>query len=110
VANGTRSPGRGEDRWAEPRTGWWIPDWRRAAWEGAGGLLAIAAALALWAIVLAGVAAPLGQTLARLESARREPAPLTCPVPEGALASAGSELTSPASPSPGPCGRTAPGR
>ena len=40
-----------------------------AVWEGARGLAAIFVALALWAWVLAGVAAPLGAALTRLGAA-----------------------------------------
>ena len=63
----------------------------RAAARGSGlrheaaGLLALAAALGLWVLVLAGIAAPLGEGLARLHA----PAPAAtpaCPVPSGALA------------------------
>jgi hypothetical protein len=64
--------------------------------EAAAGLAAPAAALALWALVLAGVASPLGAALARLDATGRAPpaAPAglagrtPCPVPPGALASA----------------------
>jgi hypothetical protein len=45
--------------------------------------------VALWVLVLAGVAAPLGDALARIDArAARTPAPQACPVPAGALASA----------------------
>jgi hypothetical protein len=71
---------------------------RTAVWnvrEGVSGLVPILAALALWAWVLAGVLAPLGGALARLE-AGREPAvaPASCPMPPGALASAPAALDS----------------
>ena len=59
------------------------------AWEDAGGLLPVVAALALWAWVLAGVMAPLGHALARLDAGREPAAPvLACPLPPDALASA----------------------
>jgi lysylphosphatidylglycerol synthetase-like protein (DUF2156 family) len=61
-----------------------------AAWHHVWGLLLpIAAALALWAWALAGVLAPLSGALAQLDAAReRAAAPLACPTPPGALASA----------------------
>jgi hypothetical protein len=67
----------------------WAARLRWSVREGAGGLLPVAAALALWAWVLAGVMAPLGHALARLEVGREPPAPsLVGSVPPGALASA----------------------
>ena len=64
--------------------------WR---WQDAGGLAAPLAALALWALVVAGVATPLGAALARIDARRTPPAawvarPVPCPPPPGALASA----------------------
>ncbi len=60
----------------------------------AGGLAAaIGAAVALWALVVAGIASPLGAALARLDG-HRAPRPAQaasadpCPLPAGALASA----------------------
>src|SRR5512138_1353727 len=69
-------------------------------WEGAGGLAApIAAAIALWVLVVAGVAAPLGAALARLDAACAAPpaevAARSAPLPPGALAS-----TAPGAPAP----------
>jgi hypothetical protein len=74
------------------------PEWTAAertatrpgsAWQHVWGLLPIAAALALWAWALAGVLAPLSGALAQIDAAReRAAAPLHCPAPPGALASA----------------------
>ena len=62
---------------------------RWSVWKDAMGLLPVAAALALWVWVLAGVMAPLGHALARLDAGRESAAPaLACPMPPGALASA----------------------
>jgi hypothetical protein len=87
---------------------WWNPieptrdRTLRWCWECAGALAAPLAAIALWVVVVAGVAAPLGAALARLDAGRpllpaevagRNP----CPVPAGALASAASR------PEPGRC-------
>lgn len=58
---------------------------RSGAWEHLGGILAIAAAAALWAAIAWAVAAPLGDALARIES--REPPP-ACAAPRDAVASA----------------------
>jgi len=60
---------------------------RGSAWHGISGVLALAAALALWVVVIAGVAAPLSDALARLD-AQRPDAPATCAVPPDAVASA----------------------
>ncbi len=64
----------------------------RRCWEAAGGLAAPLAALALWALVVAGVAAPLGAALARLDAQRAPAADVAgsdpCRLPAGALASA----------------------
>ena len=53
---------------------------RTRRWDsrvGAGGLLPVIVALALWVWVVAGVMAPLGGALARIDAARRMPtAPL----------------------------------
>lgn len=69
---------------------------RWSPWDEAGGLLALAASVGLWAAVLAEVVAPLGGALARLD-ARTPPAPPACATPKDALASA-------AQPRPaGPC-------
>ena len=64
--------------------------WR---WQDAAGLAAPAVALALWVLLLAGIAAPLGEALGRIDGARpptptRAAAPEPCPLPAGALASA----------------------
>jgi hypothetical protein len=59
---------------------------RGSGWEEAGLALALATAAALWVGVLAGIAAPLGGALARLE-AHAPPAP-SCATPTGAIASA----------------------
>ncbi len=64
--------------------------WR---WQDAAGLAAPAVALALWALLLTGIAAPLGAALARLDGANppvpaRIASPEPCPLPPGALASA----------------------
>ncbi|HTT69959.1 MAG TPA: hypothetical protein VMG32_01950 [Anaeromyxobacteraceae bacterium] len=57
-------------------------------WEGGGGAAALVAALALWAWVLYGVAAPLGAALVRAEVARA-PVPAAAATPDpGALAAA----------------------
>ena len=52
----------------------------RTRWNlrrGAGGLFPVVVALALWVWVLAGVLAPLGGALARIDAGRRPPgAPL----------------------------------
>lgn len=65
-----------------------------SGWQEAGLVAALAAAVALWIGVLAGIAAPLGGVLARLDAPPR-PAP-SCETPPGALASA-------TPPSPRPC-------
>jgi hypothetical protein len=59
---GAAACSRREGRSLEMRRYW-------AVWEGARGLAAIFVALALWAWVLAGVAAPLGAALTRLGAA-----------------------------------------
>lgn len=60
---------------------------RQSPWHEAAGLLvALAAAVGLWVLVVAGVAVPLGDALARLE-APRPPAPPACETPPHALAS-----------------------
>jgi hypothetical protein len=56
-------------------------------WHGAGGLLPVLAALVLWAVVLGGVAAPLGAFLARVCAGGGEMA-LRCPERPLALAAA----------------------
>ncbi|HET8541865.1 MAG TPA: hypothetical protein VFL83_18450 [Anaeromyxobacter sp.] len=71
------------------RSGWW---------EHAGGLAPIAAAIALWVFVVAGVAAPLNAALSRLDAGRAAVPPGAaaeppCPVPAGALASAVPDRT-----------------
>jgi len=58
---------------------------RGNAWSEAGLVAALAAAVALWVVVLAGVAAPLGSALARLDP---PPAPPGCAPPPEAVASA----------------------
>lgn len=60
---------------------------RGGAFEHAPGILAIAAAVALWAAFAAGVAAPLGDALSRID-ARERAAPPACAPPEDAVASA----------------------
>jgi hypothetical protein len=72
---------------------------RWSPWDEAGGLLALAAAVGLWAAVLAGVAAPLGGAHARLD-ARTPPAAPACATPPGALASAAQPRPRPAGPCP----------
>ncbi len=64
--------------------------WR---WQDAAGLAAPAVALALWALLLTGIAAPLGAALAQLDGANPPASagiasPGPCPLPPGALASA----------------------
>jgi hypothetical protein len=56
--------------------------------EEAPGVVILAAALGLWVLVLAGIAAPLGDGLARLRGRAPEAAAPACPVPAGAIASA----------------------
>ncbi len=69
---------------------------RGSPWEAVGGALPIVAALALWALMLAGVAAPLGDALAHLDRpSRPEPAQPACAVPPGALAAAPERLSPP---------------
>jgi hypothetical protein len=69
-------------------TGWAERLWWNVR-EGGEGLLLIAVALALWAWVVAGVMAPLGHALARMDVGREPAAPaLAGPVQPGALASA----------------------
>lgn len=82
MTNGTMgTPARVGMRRAPPRL--------RGTWDAAGVLAALVAAAALWVLVLAGVAAPLGDALARIDAAAaRNAAPQACPVPAGALASA----------------------
>ncbi len=62
------------------------------AWQDAAGLAAPAVAVALWALLVAGIAAPLGAALARIDGAHPPAAARTaaeaCPVPPGALAAA----------------------
>jgi hypothetical protein len=65
----------------------------RRGGECAGALAAPVAAIALWVLVVAGVAAPLGAALARLDARRGPPAAEVagsdpCGLPPGALASA----------------------
>jgi hypothetical protein len=62
-------------------------------WADAGGLVAPLVALVLWIVVVAGIAAPLGAALVRMDARRAAPAPAMaeqapCPLPPGALASA----------------------
>ncbi len=59
---------------------------RTGGWGDAAGLLPIAVALALWVIVVIGIAAPLGDAVARLD-ARSQPPP-DCATPSNAIASA----------------------
>ncbi len=61
---------------------------RRSALDPVGALLPILAALALWAWVLAGVLAPLGGALARLDGGGPAPVPAGCPAPAAELAAA----------------------
>jgi hypothetical protein len=60
-------------------------------WHGAGGLLPVLAALVLWAVVLGGVAAPLGALLARVCAGGGEMA-LRCPERPPALAAAAGAM------------------
>ncbi len=64
----------------------WAP--RRNVLDPVGGLLPILVALALWAWLLAGVLAPLGDALSRIERGGAAPAPVKCPMPPDGLASA----------------------
>lgn len=68
----------------------WTWSWRG---QDPGGLAAPLAAVALWIAVVAAVAAPLGEALARIDAQRTRPARAVaqaapCPPPAGALASA----------------------
>ncbi len=67
-------------------------------WADAGGLVAPLVALALWALVLVGVAAPLGTALARFDAVRANAvaSQASCAVPPGALASASRPGDAPA--------------
>ncbi len=60
---------------------------RGSPWHEVLGVLALVTALALWGVMLAGVAAPLGDALARLDGGGPG-APPACPVPPEAVASA----------------------
>jgi hypothetical protein len=64
--------------------------WAAEIGHHAGGLLAIAAALALWGGLLAGVLPPLADALAAIDSTAEAASPSSpdCTVPSGALASA----------------------
>lgn len=73
--------------------------WRAAlpasGWRDVGGALPLAAALTLWAAVIAGALAPLSGALARLDGPARanERAQVaSCGVPDGALASSAPAL------------------
>ena len=62
---------------------------RAGAFEHVGGILAIAAAAALWVAIASAVAAPLGDALARIEAREDRREPPACASPPDAVASAG---------------------
>ncbi len=67
---------------------------RPSRWGEAAGLLPLAAAVALWALIVAGVVAPLGDALARIDARKPVVTPAACAPPADAIASATRPLTS----------------